>query len=240
MRFKITYKPDLGVAPVFVEAARAEFHPALRSGPGGPKSSIDGWWVFTEKNPRLRIDTSVFRAFGDQVDRVDENPPDWPDEQSEQVLPLDIGCRPWLSGPDGVLVQGERVAALIFMCSRFDLKSLRYEDAGVASVKFRNYLATRYGWPNDEALMGHPLYPKGLVRADGVGEVRNSQWLKSVQLRNNLSFPRVHPFTEFASMRHFVIQFKEQLFECLAPTIEVAVQFEPFDSALARATSELD
>lgn len=124
------------------------------------------------------------------------------------------------------------------MCSRFDPASRRYEDAGVASVLFRRYFATRYGWPNDEAIMGHPLYPKGLVRADGVGEVHNSQWLKTVQLRNNLSFPRADPSTQYASMRHFVFEFKEHLFECLAPSIDVAVQREPFDSALARATTE--
>ncbi|HVI06575.1 MAG TPA: hypothetical protein VM711_10840, partial [Sphingomicrobium sp.] len=193
----------------------------------------------TEKSPRLRIDTSIFRAFGDHVDRVDQNPTDWPDDQSERVVPLDIGCRPLPSGPDGVLVQGETAAALIFLCSRFDPARRTYEDAGVASVLFRHYLATRYGWPNDEAIMGHPLYPKGLVRADGVAEVHNSQWLKTVQLRNNLSFPRADPSTQYASMRHFVFEFKEHLFECLAPSIDVAVQLEPFDSALTRATTDL-
>lgn len=106
MRFKITYKPDLAMPAAFVEAARAEFHAAQSS---GPKYSTDGWWVFTEKSPRLRMDTAIFRAFGDHVDRVDENPTDWPDDQSERVVPLDIGCRPLPSGPDGVLVQGERL-----------------------------------------------------------------------------------------------------------------------------------
>ena len=125
MRFKISYKPALALPPAFVEAARAELHPTE---PNGPKSVTDGWWVFIDKHPRLAGEVSVFRAFGDHVDRVDENPPDWPDQHSEQVVPLDIGCRPMLSGPDGLLMQGERVAALIFQCSRFDPANRRYED----------------------------------------------------------------------------------------------------------------
>jgi len=237
MRFKITYKPDLALPPVFVEAARGEFHSAQ---PSRPKSATDGWWVFIDRHPLLPGEVSVFRAFGDHVHRMEEDPPDWPDERSERVVPLDIGCRPLLSGPDGFLLQGETHAALIFLCSRFNATTRMYDDAGVATVFFRHYLATCYGWPNDEALIGHPLYPKGLVRADGVGEVHNSEWLKTLRIRNGLSFPRLEPAREYASIRHFVFEFKEHLFECLAPSIEVALRAEPFEDAVARVRTELD
>ena len=181
----------------------------------------------------------MFKAFGDHVDRVDENPADWPDEHSEWVVPLDIGCRPSPSGPDALLVQSEGVAALIFLCSRFDPTTRMYEDVGVASVIFRHYLATRYGWPNDEARIGHPLYSRGLVRADGVGEVRYSEWLKTVQVRNSLSFPRIDPATKYAAMRHIVVEFKEHLFECLTPGLEVAIRREPFNDAVTRVRTDL-
>jgi hypothetical protein len=70
-----------------------------------------------------------------------------------------------------------------------------------------------FGYPNDEALPGHPLYGAGLGPY-GVFEVSDSSWKRQIIEQNKRCFPRTPP--HYDSLRHFVVTFQDSTFECLA------------------------
>ncbi len=70
-----------------------------------------------------------------------------------------------------------------------------------------------FGWPNDDALNGHPLYSRGLSPYD-VFEVLNSSWIRSLERMNS-----VHPHHDparFQQLKHFIFTFHDSTFECIA------------------------
>ena len=72
------------------------------------------------------------------------------------------------------------------------------------------------GSPNDEALEGHPLYPRGL-KSYGIFEVESSSWVRSLERMNS-----VHPghgSDRFQNLRHFMFTFRDTCFECVAEGI---------------------
>jgi hypothetical protein len=75
----------------------------------------------------------------------------------------------------------------------------------------------KFGYPNDEALPGHPLYSRGL-RNYGIFEVLNSTWRKMLADQNVVSFPNPKPSAR--SSRHFVVTFHDSTLECIAESIE--------------------
>jgi hypothetical protein len=83
----------------------------------------------------------------------------------------------------------------------------------VALVQFRVTFAVYVGSPNDEALNGHPLFEAGLTSYEFV-EVKNSPWVSALERRN-----RVHPDHKperYANLRHFILPFHDETFECIA------------------------
>jgi hypothetical protein len=93
---------------------------------------------------------------------------------------------------------------------------LEFEDDKVAIVEFDYVTAHYFGPPNDEALSGHPLHPRGLG-GYGAYEVHNSSWVRALERMN-----RVHPNhrpTMYSGLRHFIFTFHDTLFECIAKSI---------------------
>jgi hypothetical protein len=103
-----------------------------------------------------------------------------------------------------------------------------YQDVGTALIEFEGCLLTKFGYPNDEAQPGHPLY-KNIEKAGGcydAYEVKNSYWVKEVETQNKVSFP------EFSiNKRHFIIFFHDSSFECLANDIKVQVIEKPYKNS---------
>ena len=97
----------------------------------------------------------------------------------------------------------------------------------LAIIEFNSVLSATFGYPNDEALPGHPLYGAGLSFYD-IFEVVDSSWLARLQQQNRVAFPDVAAWpsgssaTSKAPMRHFIITFHDSTFECLARTISGA------------------
>ncbi|MBS1520530.1 MAG: hypothetical protein JST50_06010 [Bacteroidetes bacterium] len=74
--------------------------------------------------------------------------------------------------------------------------------------------------PNDEALNGHPYYELGLVSC-GFFELLDSDLLNKIK-----SYGRFHPYynpSAYDDSHHYIITFKEQLFECIAGKYEVII-----------------
>src|SRR5262245_7957695 len=79
----------------------------------------------------------------------------------DYAVPFDLGCLPdaAVSGP--LLLQTDREAFLTFTAVRIAPYGKRH-DAGTAVVEIQRCHVTQFGYPNDEALAGHPLYQRGL------------------------------------------------------------------------------
>ena len=134
----------------------------------------------------------------------------------DKVIELDLGCVPEAGSSEALLIQTELSAFLTF--------GVRYatgdqtDCAGRALVEFPRCIITQFGYPNDEALPGHPLYAFGL-KYYGIFEIMNPSWLKRIDQQNRVAFPK---FDTYAS-RHFLITFHDSTFECLAADIHLKI-----------------
>ena len=122
---------------------------------------------------------------------------------------------PVTGAPDPRLVVGERFCALTYitdsvltMPKKFARNKTQYE----VTLLFENVTSLMFGYPNDEALGGHPLYDKGL-RHYRVYEVQNSSWITLIKQTNEKSFPGKSQI--FDGDRHIIITFQDSTFECL-------------------------
>ena len=147
-----------------------------------------------------------------------------PRTQTIAPLALDVpfAFTPEAGVPFPVLFQTEDETVLI------------YRGCGVLVVRFDRCHITRFGYPNDEALSGHPLYASGL-QAYGVFEVHGSSWPAELEAQNRRVFPKSHAF----EYRHFIFTFHDSTFECLADSVRIESLIEPLPEVVARVHSEI-
>jgi hypothetical protein len=134
-------------------------------------------------------------------------------EQSEErVVRVDLGFDvPTVGG--ATLLQDDVRGILLFEAWRDG------EPVGTAEVSFGAY-QTRFGYPNDEAVAGHPLYGKGLEWY-GMFEVLGSTWGRTISEQNRVTFPD----SDYApNARHFIMTFKECTFEYLGGSFKAIVR----------------
>jgi hypothetical protein len=147
------------------------------------------------------------------------------ESDTDAVVEIDVGCVPEaaISGP--VLLQSDRRAILTFNAMRVRADGMR-EDAGTAVVELRDCVCTQFGYPNDEALPGHPLYRRGLgAHGYAVYEVLRSSWVRRLEAQNRVCFPNTGTWRA----RHFVVAMHDSTFECIAGDLALRVVAAPSD-----------
>jgi hypothetical protein len=85
-------------------------------------------------------------------------------------------------------------------------------------------VASQFGYPDDEALAGHPLYPFGLEPYCAY-EVLNSPWLQTLAIQNQHTFPS---FDFAKGRRHFIFSFHDSTFECIGKDFKVTIAKQPY------------
>jgi hypothetical protein len=140
----------------------------------------------------------------------------------EYAVTHDIGFVPEAAVSEPVLLQTDDVAIITFSAMRSKPDGT-YEEAGYGIVEFDLCSITKFGYPNDEALRGHPLSEKGLG-AYGVYEVHNSSWLRLMTEQNRVAFPKTADSTE----RHFIFTFHDSTFECAARSLHASLSTKPY------------
>lgn len=98
-------------------------------------------------------------------------------------------------------------------------------------VRVKPCLAFKFGYPNDEALPGHPLYARG-SHGTAVYEVLGSSWLATLAEQNRVKFPD-WDLTELG-VRHFLFSFHDTTLEVLGRSLDVSVTVEPFATVVSR------
>jgi hypothetical protein len=89
-------------------------------------------------------------------------------------------------------------------------------------VRFLRCMQVKFGYPNDEALIGDELYGDCSY---GVYEVIGSGWFDALQEKNRVVFPGV----TWLKKRHFALIFHESMGEFLADDVRVEVFDGGFD-----------
>ena len=99
----------------------------------------------------------------------------------------------------------------------------------IAIVSFTGCHAHMFGPPNDEAFQGHPLASRGL-EPYGAFEVDNSSWVRRLERMNS-----VHPYHRpelFTKLRHVILTFHDETFECVCDAFDVTLGTGSMQSAL--------
>ncbi|WP_158713438.1 hypothetical protein [Streptomyces sp. NRRL F-525] len=97
-----------------------------------------------------------------------------------------------------------------------------------AVVRFSGCMQMKFGYPNDEALIGHALYGNCSY---GVYEVIGSNWFDTLQEQNKARFPE----SKWVRKRHFSFIFHESMGEFLADDVQVEAFDGGFDDMALKA-----
>jgi hypothetical protein len=153
----------------------------------------------------------------------------------DTLVEFDIGCLPELAVSGPVLMATDERLVFSFNATRLTLDGRR-ADAGRAVVKVNPCLAFKFGYPNDEALPGHPLYARGF-HGSAVYEVLGSSWVTALAEQNRVKFPDSD--LSAWGVRHFLFSFHESTLEVLGRGLDVSLTEEPFDAVAAGMQSWL-
>jgi len=145
----------------------------------------------------------------------------------EHAVPYDIGFKPEAAVSEPVILQTDNSTILTFSAVQKKADG-KYHEVGYGVVEFDLCMLTKFGYPNDEARPGHPLFTKGLGDY-GVYEVRNSSWIKQKTEQNRVRFPN----TPDSTAKHFIFTFHDSTFECIARALRASLSTEPYEKLFA-------
>jgi hypothetical protein len=136
---------------------------------------------------------------------------------NERAVPLDLTGVAWSAGsPEPFIISSEQRTFVGFFAS--DDGSRPAGSLEVIVVELAGCTSVRFGFPNDEALHGHPLYGAGLTHYQ-LHEVEDSAWL--TQLRTAEAVHAQAPEVPFSNARHFVFTFHDTTLETIAKNVRL-------------------
>jgi hypothetical protein len=144
---------------------------------------------------------------------------------ASELVELNLGTIPSPAGSAELLLVDEWSCRLVFLPTTALPGRPR---TGVAT--FARCRQAVFGYPNDEARRGHPLYRKCSY---GFYEVIGSDWPRRLEALNRVTFPDTTSGWDTA--RHFVVACHERLVEVLADDVSLEVDERPFDEVAVDA-----
>lgn len=110
------------------------------------------------------------------------------------------------------------------------------EAVKLCLVNFEKCVSLKFGHPNEDVQIGHPLAGHGL-EGYTAQIVQNSPWIEEVARINS-----VHEFDKpehWTSFKHYVFWFHDETFECLAQSYSFEVTIETMGQLLSRVRAKL-
>ena len=151
----------------------------------------------------------------------------------ERAIPVQVPGIRWSAGaPEPLLVASERRTLFAFYRSDDEVE----QGDEVQAAEFVGCTSVRFGFPNDEALQGHPLWGHGLALYS-VHEVEESSWVAA--LRTNESAHPAAPKRPFADAKHFVLTFHDSTLEAVARSIVALGTFASIGAAASALAAGL-
>jgi hypothetical protein len=156
----------------------------------------------------------------------------------DDIIELELGIRPEAAVSGAVLIETSLSTTLTFNAMRPTEEMSPYGDpymayAGTAIFRFKRCLATRFGYPNDEARMGIPRFKD---TSYGIYEVRNSSWIRDTLRDNRYKFPNT---TDNYVSKHLLFTFHDDTFECLTDDFEFEISSEPYSTIFAKIHAQI-
>jgi hypothetical protein len=142
------------------------------------------------------------------------------------VVELDLGAIPSPAGSGELLLADEWSCRLVFVPSGGGGLGA---PPRTAMATFQGCLQVVFGYPNDEAHPGHPLYSNWSY---GFYEALGSDWRDRLEAQNRVAFP---DWTTPWQRRHFLVVCHESLVEVLAEDVRVEVFERRFADVAADA-----
>jgi hypothetical protein len=153
------------------------------------------------------------------------------ERRMDELVDLALGFRPEAAVSGAVVFQTEGMTVLTFNAMQRTEKGV--EPAGTAIFRFQRCLATRFGYPNDEARDGIPRF-RGT--SYGIYEVRNSSWIRETVRDNRYRFPNTR---DDYVKKHLVFAFHDSTFECLTDDFTFELSMEPYARLFARISGNV-
>ncbi len=198
----------------------------------------EDWEIASDRFDSLEREIAL--AKGEEC-AIPFRPPSYYDDGN--VVPVDVEWRPEAAVSGPFLLQTDRSCFLNFNGLQHNSRSGSLFDDETnffgfkVTIEFEICQITKFGYQNDEAIEGHPLYSKGL-RAYDIFRVENSEWIKSIERQNQVNFPN----TDYKSLQHFIFTFHDSTFECIAIGLKATLSEKPFkelaESLLGRIMAE--
>jgi len=91
-------------------------------------------------------------------------------------------------------------------------------DRGIYVLKFNLFLNYKFGIPSNEIIIGHPYSKLGL-QPYSFYQLEDSDWIKEL-----MKIDSVHPYynkEKWASYKHYILTFHDNMFECVAKDFEI-------------------
>jgi hypothetical protein len=151
-------------------------------------------------------------------------------EEKDKIIPITLGFKYQTDIPNPFLIQTERSAFLLINVSEAMISG-GIKTGGVAVLEFKDPLLTKFGYPNDEALGGHPLIRRGLNYYTAQ-EVLSSSWVEAVNAQNNVVFPKSDIFSD---KHHYILSFHDTTFEIIANGFQLIKICSSLDEARKEA-----
>jgi len=185
-----------------------------------------------QRGRSTRVPLSEYSSAGDKVLEAERALAAATNDQYAVPLNLGFNCDAGVSGP--LLLQNDYVTFLTFNAIEISTDGSRGKH-GTACIEFDLCYWTTFGYPNDEALSGHPLYGRGLC-AYRIFDVHNSHWGRRKTLQNRVAFPNTPDF----NARHLIFTFHDSTFECLCRGIISASFFlAPYDEVFSTISKKV-
>jgi hypothetical protein len=149
----------------------------------------------------------------------------------QYAVRLDLGFHPDSGVSVPLLLQTDGSAILTFSAKTNHIEG-SFGKEGTAIVEFDSCYWSTFGYPNDEAMDGHPLWGRGLSNY-GIFDVHNSRWSRRMTEQNRVAFPD----TKDSNTRHLIFTFHDSTFECLCEGIKSAsFSTAPFEELFSEIT----
>lgn len=163
-------------------------------------------------------------------------------QEYADVLDLGIELDPGAPLPH-VLADGHNVFILFYLRptrahdgTTVTVANPRGADEPVGLIEFTGVHSVLFGGPNDEALDGHPLHGRGL-RPYAIHEVHSSRRITEAEQINSVHLHHQPGWHDI--LRHFVITFHDETFECLARDLRTEIHWCSLAEAIAATASQM-
>jgi hypothetical protein len=93
-------------------------------------------------------------------------------------------------------------------------------DTGIVLFCFKGCAQFKFGYPNNEAIYGHPYFRLGL-KPYKIFEVENSDWIDVLEKQNS-----VHPYHQkkvYQQLKHYIFFFHDNCFEIVCNGYEYEI-----------------